>query len=104
MFYHVRKTSLKKGKSYIESLEWVINKRATINPKNKDNRYFQYSTTVALNHENIENHHQILNPLSISIIGKVLSFLLERKTGKSLNEIIRQLLLIFCLYDTIQKQ
>ena len=33
-----------------------MNKRATINPKNKDNECFQYSITVALNHQNIENH------------------------------------------------
>ena len=54
--YHVHKTSLKRGKSYIKSPEWLINKRATINPKNKDNKCFQYSITVALNHQNIENH------------------------------------------------
>ena len=43
-------------KSYIKAPEWVINKRATINPKNKDDKCFQYSITVALNHQNIENH------------------------------------------------
>ena len=43
-------------KSYIKAPEWVINKRATINPKNKDNKCFQYSITVALNHQNIGNH------------------------------------------------
>ena len=54
--YHFHKTSLKRGKSYIKSSEWVLNKRATINPKNEDNKCFQYSITVALNHQNIENH------------------------------------------------
>ena len=54
--YTFHKISLKRGKSYIKSPEWVINKRATINPKNKDNKCFQYSITVALNHQNIENH------------------------------------------------
>ena len=53
--YHIHKTSLKRGQSYMKSPEWVINKRATINPKNKD-KCFQYSITVALNHQNIENH------------------------------------------------
>ena len=51
-----------------------INKRATINPKNEDNKCFQYSINVALNHLNIENHpgrNQILNPLLINIIGMV---------------------------------
>ena len=54
--YTFHKTSLKRGKSYIKSHEWLLNKRATINPKNKDNKCFQYSITVALNHQNIENH------------------------------------------------
>ena len=54
--YHIHKTSLKRGKSYIKSHEWILNKRATINPKNKDSKCFQYSITVALNHQNIENH------------------------------------------------
>ena len=54
--YHIPKTSLKRGKSYMKSPEWIINKRATINPKNKDNECFQYSTTVALNHQNIDSH------------------------------------------------
>ena len=54
--YTFHKISLKRGISYIKSPEWVINKRATINPKNKDNKCFQYSITVALNHQNIENH------------------------------------------------
>ena len=45
--YHLYKTSLKRGKSYIKTLEWVLNKRATINPKNKDNNK---SLTVVLNY------------------------------------------------------
>ena len=56
LVYRIHKTSLKRGKSYIKSPEWILNKRATINPKNKDNKCFQYSITVALNHQNIENH------------------------------------------------
>ena len=55
--YHIHKTSLKRGKSYVKSPKWVVNKRATINPKNlSDNKYFQYSTTVVLHHQSIENH------------------------------------------------
>ena len=54
--YTVQKKNLKRGKSYTKAPEWVINKRVTINPINKDNKCFQYSITVALNHQNIENH------------------------------------------------
>ena len=54
--YHIHRTSLRRGKSYVKSSEWLINKRATINPKNKDNKCFQDSIVVALNHQNIESH------------------------------------------------
>ena len=53
--YHVHKTSLKRGKSYIKAPKRIITKGAIINPKTKD-KCFQCSITVALNHENIENH------------------------------------------------
>ena len=55
MSYHIHK-SLKRENSYIKSSEWLINKRATTNPKNKDDKCFQYSIAVALNHQNIGNH------------------------------------------------
>ena len=58
--YTFHKISLKRWKPYINSPEWVINKRAIINPKNKDNKFFQYSVTVALNHQNMENHPEII--------------------------------------------
>ena len=53
--YDIHKKSPERGKSYIKSSVWVLNKRATISPKNKG-KCFQYSITVALNHQNIENH------------------------------------------------
>ena len=54
--HNILKISLKRGKPYIKSPEWVLNKRATINPKNKGNKCFQCSITVALNQQNIDNH------------------------------------------------
>ena len=56
LFYQIHKISLKKGKSYVKFSEWLINKRATINPKNKDHKCFQYSITVALDHQKIESY------------------------------------------------
>ena len=54
LFYSLHKIRLRKGGSYIESPEWLRNKRATVNPKNKkDDKCFQYALTVALNHQNI---------------------------------------------------
>ena len=54
--YHIHKTSLKRGSSYVKSPEWILNKKATKNPKNEDNRCFEYSIVVALNHQKIESH------------------------------------------------
>ena len=63
MTHHIHKIDLKSGKSFIKSPEWILNKRATINPKNKDNKCFQYAIAVALNHQKIGN-----NPERISNI------------------------------------
>ena len=35
--YHLHKIILNRGGSYIKSSDWIKNKKATINPKNKDN-------------------------------------------------------------------
>ena len=57
MSYHIRKTSLKRGSSYIESPKWLSNKKAVINSKNtKSNYCFAYSIIVVLNRQNIQNH------------------------------------------------
>ena len=65
--YNVHKISLRRGRSYIKAPEWVINKRATINPKNKDDKCFQYSVTAALNNQNIENHPERISNIKPSI-------------------------------------
>ena len=41
---------------HIDSPEWLRNKKVTINPKNNDNKCFQYAVVVALNHEQINSH------------------------------------------------
>ena len=44
------------AESYMKSPDWLVNKRATINPRNeKDNKCFQYAIAVALNYNEIEN-------------------------------------------------
>ena len=53
------KQVLRRGKSYIKSLEWLRNKRATIHPQNKkDDKCLKYAVTSALNHQNIERGNQ----------------------------------------------
>ena len=42
------------AESYLEPPDWMANKGATINPKNKkDNKYFQYSIIPGLNYNKI---------------------------------------------------
>ena len=56
MYYKSHKVNFKRGGSYIDSPDWIKNKKAIINPKNEDDKCFQYIfntflTTVALNYE-----------------------------------------------------
>ena len=53
LYYHLHKTSLRRGGSYVDSPEWLKNKNATVNPKNNDN-CFQYAITAVLNYNNIK--------------------------------------------------
>ena len=65
LYYKILKTSLNRGESYIDSPEWLKNKKATINPKNSDDKCFQYAVTVALNYEQNKKDPQrttIINP------------------------------------------
>ena len=52
-YYNLNKISFSRGGSYIDSPEWLKNKKATINPKNNNDKCFQYALTVALNYEQI---------------------------------------------------
>ena len=71
LYYNLNKISLERLGSYIDSPEWLKNKKATINPKNNDDKCFQYALTVALNYETkIDKEYQKLSLLLISIIRK----------------------------------
>ena len=103
---HIHKTNLKRGKSYIKSPEWILNKRATINPKNKDNKCFQYSITAALNHQNIENHPERISntkPFIDQHNWEGIDFLAGIKDWKKF-ERNKTILLISYMYHLIQKQ
>ena len=54
MDYELHRIRLRKGGSYIKSSEWLLHKRATINPKNKnDDECLWWSTISALNSNEI---------------------------------------------------
>ena len=49
LYYYFQKIDIRRGESYIISPDWIVSKKATINPKNaKDNKYFQWSIISGL--------------------------------------------------------
>ena len=73
--YSLHKIKLKRGGSHIKSPKWIRSKGAAINLKDEDdNNCFQYAITIALNHQNVENHpekYQMLNHLLTNIIKEI---------------------------------
>ena len=63
LFYSLHKISLNRGGSYIDSPEWLKNKKATINPKNKDNECLKHAIVAALNHEKNKNNPERMSNL-----------------------------------------
>ena len=73
LYHKLHKTSLNRSGSYIDSPEWLKNKKATINPINKkDDKCFQYvwHRRIKIIKILINNHkeYQKLNLLLISMI------------------------------------
>ena len=58
LYYNLNKVSLSRSGSNIDSPKWLKNKKVTINPKDNDDKYFQYALTVALNYEKIKKDLQ----------------------------------------------
>ena len=73
LYYSLHKISLNRGASYIDSPEWLKNKKTTINPKNKDNECLKHAIIAALNCEQLkitQKEYLILSFLLINIIGR----------------------------------
>ena len=83
LYYHLHKISLNRGGSYIDSPESLKNKAVKINP-------------VALNHEEIGSNPQRKTKIK-PFINTYHWKKFDHMTGKNLNKIIRQLLLIYFL-------
>ena len=54
LYYDFNKTSINRGRSYIDSPKWLKDKKSTINPKNNDDKCFQYAVSLALNLDKIK--------------------------------------------------
>ena len=81
LYYDFNKISLSRGKSYTDSPEWLKNKKAKINPKNDDHKYFQYALTVALTYEKIKSHPER--------IAKIKPLFDQYNSVKSLSALLR---------------
>ena len=89
LHYHLQKIGLKRGGSYIDSPEWLKDKKATINPKYNDNNCFQYALIVALSHQNIEKNPQRISnikPFIDQYNWKEIDFLLRSKGWKKFEQ------------------
>ena len=86
LYYGLNKISLNRGRSYIDSLEWIKNKKATIIPNNNDNKCFPYALTLALNFVKIKKHLQRtskIEPFIDLYNWKDIDFLSQGKDWKS---------------------
>ena len=63
LYYDFNKTRINRGGSYIDSPQWLKNKKSTINPKNNDDKCFQYAVTLALNINSIDNHPERISKI-----------------------------------------
>ena len=87
LYYNLNKISLNRGGSYIDSPKWLKHKNATINPRNNDDKCFQYALTVALNYEQIKKYHQRISeikPFNDQYNWKEIDFLSHRKDWKKI--------------------
>ena len=80
------------GRLYMDSPDWIKNKKATTSPINiKDNKCFQNPVTVVLNHEEIGKHAERITKIK-SFINKYkwkgINFPSEKDVGKRLRKIM----------------
>ena len=67
LFYKCYKINFKHGGSYIDYPDWTKDKKATINPMDKnDNKCFQHAVTVTLNYEESKKNRKKWQNLSLS--------------------------------------
>ena len=69
---HFHKIDLRRGASYIESPDWLKNKKCTINPKNENDVYcFMYSITAGLYHDEIGKNVERISKKLMQYANKI---------------------------------
>ena len=61
LYYDLNKITLNRGGSYICTFKWLDDKKATINPKNNDNKCCMYSFVITQDHKQIKDHPERLS-------------------------------------------
>ena len=62
-YYSFNKISIYRGGTYIDSPKCLKDQKSTINPKNNDDKCFQYAVTLALNLDNIDSHPERISKI-----------------------------------------
>ena len=108
LYHKLHEISLNRGESYIDSPKLLKkNKKATINPKNNDDKCSQYAVTVALNYQNIKNNPEKIRkikPFIDQYNWKEISFPSNKNDWKKFESNNNQLLLISYMCLTILKK
>ena len=107
LYYSLHKITLKRDGSYIKSPEWLRNKRAIINPKSIDNKFFRVAIMAALNYNEIPNHPERISklmPFFNQYNWKKIEFPLHLKDWKKFeqNNKSTALNILFLKYNTKQ--
>ena len=87
LYYNLGNISWNRDWSHIDSPEWLKIKKATINPKNNDDKCFHYALIDALNYEQIKSHSERISKIKPFIEQYDWKEIFHhiKKTGKSLN-------------------
>ena len=64
LYYDFNRISINRGGSYIDSPQWLKNKKSTINNINNDYKCFQYAATLALNLDKIRKIPQRISKIT----------------------------------------
>ena len=62
-FFGEYQQSKKDNTTFIETPEWINNKKCTINPQNNDNKCFQYSIILSLYHQENKCHPERISKI-----------------------------------------
>ena len=65
LYYDFNKTSINRGGSYLDSPKCLKDKKSIIDPKNNDNKCFQYAVTLASNLDKIKKTHKEVLKLNL---------------------------------------